>query len=80
MQKSIKLDHSKLLGFDTVSHELADGVDFQNENVGAKIGAKVGDKGPGGGTAQPSAIELPVEIGDAGAPIMQGLGGRKVAG
>lgn len=36
------LDFSRLLGFDAVSDKLADGVDFHDETVRAKIGAKVG--------------------------------------
>jgi hypothetical protein len=36
------LDHSKLLGFETVSHELAVSVDFKNETIGDKLGAKIG--------------------------------------
>jgi hypothetical protein len=36
------IDFSKLLGFDSVAEQLADGVDFQDPTVGAKLGAKVG--------------------------------------
>ena len=31
------------------------------------------------GTQMPAAIDLPLEVGEAGAPIMRGLGGRKIA-
>ena len=43
MHRPTKIDYSKLLGFDMVSDELVDGVDFNNPTVGAKLGAKVGD-------------------------------------
>jgi len=42
--QSAKIDFSKLLGFDVVSDEIADSVDFQSQTIGAKLGAKVGDK------------------------------------
>jgi hypothetical protein len=37
-----KIDFTKLLGFETVSDQLPGGVDFQDETVAAKLGAKVG--------------------------------------
>ena len=37
-----KIDYAKLLGFDSVSDELSEGIDFQSETIGAKLGAKVG--------------------------------------
>lgn len=37
-----EIDYSKLLGFGYVSDQLAKGVDFRDETVAAKIGAKVG--------------------------------------
>jgi hypothetical protein len=37
-----KIDFTKLLGFDAVSEQLTDGVDFQNDTVSATLGAKVG--------------------------------------
>jgi hypothetical protein len=66
------MDYSKLLGFDVVSNEIVNGIDFRNETVGATLGAKVGTK-------IPLAIDLPLEVGEAGAPIMRVLGGRKIA-
>lgn len=36
------LDFSKLLGFDAVADQLSNGVDFQDQTVGAKLGSKVG--------------------------------------
>jgi hypothetical protein len=44
MQKPEKIDFAKLLGFDTVAEQLSEGADFQDETLGAKLGAKVGDK------------------------------------
>jgi hypothetical protein len=37
-----KIDFSKLLGFGSVSGEIRDGVDFRDDTLGAKLGAKVG--------------------------------------
>ena len=42
MQKPDKIDYAKLLGFDAVSDQLSTGVDFQDETVAARLGAKVG--------------------------------------
>jgi hypothetical protein len=39
-----ELDYSKLLGFAAVSEQVAEGIDFQNETVGARLGAKVGNE------------------------------------
>ena len=43
MQKLEKIDLTKLLGFETVARESSDDVDFQDETLGAKLGAKVGN-------------------------------------
>ena len=43
MQKTEKIDLTKLLGFETVAREASDDVDFQDETLGAKLGAKVGN-------------------------------------
>jgi len=43
MKTPMTVDYSKLLGFDTVSNEIAD-VDFRTESLSAKLGAKVGTK------------------------------------
>ena len=40
--KSERIDFAKLLGFDAVSDQLSGGVDFQDETLNAKLGAKVG--------------------------------------
>ena len=36
MQNSVKIDYSKLLGFDLVSDEMADGIDFQQRDRWSK--------------------------------------------
>jgi hypothetical protein len=43
MSKANKIDFAKLLGFETVTCELSETVDFRDETLGAKLGAKVGD-------------------------------------
>jgi len=77
MQGPTKIDYSKLLGFNMVSGELVQGVDFNNPNVGAKLGAKVGP--PITKKDQPMHIDLPSEVAGPSAPVMRGLGGRKIA-
>jgi hypothetical protein len=42
MKKRNEIDFSELLGFDAVSEELSGGIDFQDETIAAKLGAKVG--------------------------------------
>ena len=37
-----KLDFSKLLGFASVSDEVTNALDFQDDTMGAKLGAKIG--------------------------------------
>jgi hypothetical protein len=37
-----KIDYAKLLGFNAVSEQLSEGLDFQDETIAAKLGAKVG--------------------------------------
>ena len=44
MSESQKIDFSKLLGFQVMSEEIAEHVDFQDETFGGRLGAKVGDK------------------------------------
>jgi hypothetical protein len=36
------LDFTRLLGFSSVADRLSNGVDFQDETLGAKLGAKIG--------------------------------------
>ena len=48
-----KIDFAKLLGFDAVSDQISGVVDFQDETIGAKLGAKVGDPGPAKAAAKP---------------------------
>ena len=41
----MKIDFTKLLGFDTVSHELSEsGLDLRDDTLGSKLGAKVGEE------------------------------------
>jgi hypothetical protein len=40
MRKTDTIDFTKLLGFETV--DLPETIDFQDETLGAKLGAKVG--------------------------------------
>lgn len=42
MKRREEMDLSKLLGFDRVSEELSGGIDFQNDAIEARLGAKVG--------------------------------------
>ena len=70
---SRKIDYSKLLGFDLVSDALVDGIDFHNQNVGAKLGAKVGDK-----TMTVEDIVMGTCLWTPGLPAGVGLGGRRV--
>ena len=42
MKEADKIDFAKLLGFDAVSDQISGSVDFQDEAIGAKLGAKVG--------------------------------------
>ena len=37
-----RIDYAKLLGFDGVSNQISGPVDFQDETINAKLGAKVG--------------------------------------
>jgi hypothetical protein len=43
MRKADTIDFTKLLGFETVTLELSEALDFQDETLGAKLGAKVGN-------------------------------------
>ena len=70
-----KIDYSKLLGFDIVTDELENGIDFKDPAVAAKLGAKAGS------ITTATKIEQPMltpEVSGPAAPVMQGLGGRKV--
>jgi hypothetical protein len=42
MKRHDDIDFSKLLGFDAVNDQISGSVDFQDETIGAKLGAKVG--------------------------------------
>jgi hypothetical protein len=60
MGKSQRLNFSLLLGFQAASDVIAGGVDFQDETVAARLGAKVGelDKEP----ASKLAFEKPLGL------------------
>ena len=38
-----RIDYSKLLGFESVGDLMPEGVDFQDDALAAKLGAKVGN-------------------------------------
>jgi hypothetical protein len=42
MEKHDKVDFGRLLGFETVGEQLEDGVDFRNETISDRLGAKIG--------------------------------------
>jgi hypothetical protein len=45
--KTDKIDYAKLLGFEAVAEQISGSVDFQDETISAKLGAKVGaEAGP----------------------------------
>ena len=46
MSEIKNLDFTKLLGFETVSDQIAENIDFQDEALGSKLGAKVGEAEP----------------------------------
>jgi hypothetical protein len=74
-----KMEYSKLLGFDIVADELKEGVDFKNSALATKLGAKVGAQTITK-TEEPMVMPLQSDVAGPGAPVMQGLGGRKVGG
>jgi hypothetical protein len=43
MSTANKIDYSKLLGFESVGDLITEGVDFQDDALAAKLGAKVGN-------------------------------------
>ena len=42
MQDRSKIDFTQLLGFETMSDQITQSLDFQDETMDAKLGAKVG--------------------------------------
>jgi hypothetical protein len=50
MRKPDRIDFDRLLGFELLTRELSQALDFQDESFGAKLGAKVG--GPEDGPAK----------------------------
>jgi hypothetical protein len=47
MKRQQPLDFKKLLGFDAVVEHVGGSVDFKNETVSARLGAKVGEQDGG---------------------------------
>ena len=43
MSTANKIDYSKLLGFESVGDLISESVDFQDDALAAKLGAKVGN-------------------------------------
>jgi hypothetical protein len=43
MKTANKIDYSKLLGFESVGNLISGSVDFQDDALAAKLGAKVGN-------------------------------------
>ena len=58
MQKPDKLNFAGLFGFETVSNKLSSGLDFQDDSIAAKLGAKVGDGESSGAPAEKKAIQF----------------------
>lgn len=54
MRENQKIDFSKLLGFQVMSEELSERVDFRDETFAGRLGAKVGLKT---GDLQPARVE-----------------------
>lgn len=42
MRENRNIDFARLLGFETIGDLASDAIDFQDEVIGAKLGAKVG--------------------------------------
>ena len=61
MQKSDSIDFAKLLGFQTITDELANELDFQNETLGDKLGAKVGLE-PIGSPSNDQSLQLETRL------------------
>jgi hypothetical protein len=74
MHDPTKMDYSKLLGFDTVSDQLENGIDFRDATIGAKLGAKVGPVTTV--TKGMELMNLPLEVAGPGGTTMRGLRGR----
>jgi hypothetical protein len=62
MSKTGTLDFARLLGFEAVRAEMERPLDFQDETLGDKLGAKMGLDG----TEPTAPAELSVEVGDGG--------------
>jgi hypothetical protein len=71
MNKPDKIDYARLLGFDSVRERISGRVDFQDDAIGAKLGAKVGN--PEDGPArQPAKIEYAKLLGFDGVGEVSG--------
>jgi hypothetical protein len=55
--KSNTIDYTKVLGFDGVSDRISGSIDLQDETIGPKLGAKVGDGEPAGARVTPAKID-----------------------
>jgi hypothetical protein len=64
--KTDKIDYAKLLGFEAVAKQISGGVDFQDETISAKLGAKVG-----------AEVDLPKQQGIRARPGEKPLGEQK---
>jgi hypothetical protein len=53
MKKASEINYSKLLGFESVGDLISGDIDFQDEAVAAKLGAKIGVDPP---PARPEAL------------------------
>ena len=42
MRKARGIDFARLLGFETLGERISDGIDFRDESIANKLGAKVG--------------------------------------
>jgi hypothetical protein len=76
MSGPTKIDYSRLLGFDTVADELREGVDLKKPVIAERLQAKIGITATVIKTERP--VELMPEVFGPAAPVMRGLGGRKV--
>lgn len=57
MRKGKDLDFARLVGFETLSDHCSKGIDFQEDTLGAKLGAKAGGVEP-----LPNGLDLRDEV------------------
>jgi hypothetical protein len=65
------IDFTKLLGFDTVSHELSAGMDLRDDTLSDKLGARIGPE-PGGSPAKAVDFQNETFAGRLGAKMGPG--------